>query len=262
MVNADLAKAFVREGRNYLLSLDGVSEAILDQHINDYNSRHEDINSLSDSYKVMLKSVRSLRHMPKVIDDVDNFSEELFNFEPGSIVEHYENDHRMLFKAIAPAKTKYRAQNSWVKFCKSAMSGAHFLSQFKNYKEFIAFTQAFTAIPETRIGLALLLKEEVFGFGFALACDFIKESVSPEYVKPDTHIKYIFKELGICRDSASDYEVFKDVVVFSEIAQEKPYTVDKLFWLIGSGKFYYINRKVKTNRQNFVERLKKNLAIL
>ena len=47
--------------------------------------------------------------------------------------------------------------------------------------------------------LALLLKNEIHGYGFALACDFLKENYSPEYAKPDTHIQVIFYSLHLSK---------------------------------------------------------------
>jgi len=100
-----------------------------------------------------------------------------------------------------------------------------------------------------------LLEKEIFGLGFALACDFLKENGYPKFIKPDVHIKAIFHGVGISK-SKSDYDIFKDVIRFSEDINELPYCVDKLFWLIGSGKFYLDNVRIKTNRDEFVERIK------
>ncbi|GAG19666.1 unnamed protein product, partial [marine sediment metagenome] len=145
---------------------------------------------------------------------------------------------------------------------------SRFLSRFHDLKEFDDFTKNFISNPDTRIGLPLLLKEEIHGFGFALACDFLKENVNPKFVKPDTHIKDIFKGICISKSNASDFEVFTDVVKFSECICEVPYRVDKLFWLVGSGKFYLqrIGTKengelktleVRTDKRHFIEAINK-----
>ena len=36
---------------------------------------------------------------------------------------------------------------------------------------------------------------------------------------------------------------------------KKPYEVDKLFWLVGSGKFYLSDTKVKTSKRNFIKHI-------
>jgi hypothetical protein len=106
--------------------------------------------------------------------------------------------------------------------------------------------------------LPLIIKEEIFGYQFALACDFIKDNISPLFVKPDVHIKEIFKGLGISEKNASDYQIFRDVINFSEDIHEAPYTVDRVFWTIG-GKALYKDRKVikdikiKSSKKEFIE---------
>ena len=55
------------------------------------------------------------------------------------------------------------------------------------------------------------------------------------FSKPDVHIKDIFQGLGLCPWGSSDYEVFKAVARVARNAGVTPYSVDRLFWLIGSG---------------------------
>jgi len=62
------------------------------------------------------------------------------------------------------------------------------------------------------------------------------------------------KKLGIT-NSLSDYHIFKDVISYCQRINEKPYEVDKIFWLIGSGNFYLSNLKVQTSRDDFVQRV-------
>jgi len=74
---------------------------------------------------------------------------------------------------------------------------AHFLSAYETFDDFDRFIKGFLINEHSKLALPLLLAEEIFGFGFALSCDFLKENVSPEFIKPDTHINYIAQELGI-----------------------------------------------------------------
>ena len=86
--------------------------------------------------------------------------------------------------------------------------------------------------------LPLILAAETEGIGYPLACDFLKELGFVDYGKPDVHVIDIFVGIGICKKGASPYHVQK---IISQIAMEtdvSSYNVDKLFWLIGSGKFY------------------------
>ncbi|MFB6273972.1 MAG: hypothetical protein ABEL51_13860, partial [Salinibacter sp.] len=71
-------------------------------------------------------------------------------------------------------------------------------------------------------------------YGFALACDFLKELGWVAYPKPDVHLNAIFSGLGF--SDGTDYATFKAIVRMAEVLYETAYAVDKLFWLIGSGK--------------------------
>jgi hypothetical protein len=86
--------------------------------------------------------------------------------------------------------------------------------------------------------LPLLLAQEIEGFGFALACDFLNGLGYENFSKPDVHVKDIFGGLGLCAEGAGDYEVFRAVGRLARNAGVTPYNADKLFWLVGSGYFY------------------------
>ncbi len=58
------------------------------------------------------------------------------------------------------------------------------------------------------------------------------------FSKPDVHIKHIFGGIGLCSRAASDYEVFRAVDRVAHNVGVTPYNVDKLFWLVGNGRFY------------------------
>ena len=84
----------------------------------------------------------------------------------------------------------------------------------------------------------MLLAQEVDGFGFALACDFLKGLGYENFSKPDVHVKDVFWALELSPYGKSDYEVFRAVARVARNVGVTPYNVDKLFWLIGSGYFY------------------------
>jgi hypothetical protein len=144
-------------------------------------------------------------------------------------------------------------RSHWVIYCKSAVSIAEFLESYGNIDEFYKFTNSFLLNEHTKLALPLLISAEVFGFGFALACDFIKDNVSPDFVKPDVHINEIAFGLGISQ-SKNDFDVFKDMIRFCQSINQKPCEVDKLFWLIGSGDFYLNQIEINSSRNEFIRR--------
>ncbi len=75
---------------------------------------------------------------------------------------------------------KDNKHNYWVIFCKSLLSIANYVEKYKSIDDYNRYTQQFMGEnPDIRLALPLIIKEEIFGFKFALACDFVKENISP-----------------------------------------------------------------------------------
>ena len=146
----------------------------------------------------------------------------------------------------------------WPKYCRTILCSARFLSRFSSADDFYEWVDFFDGDERARLSLPLLLATEVDGFGFALACDFLKELGYENFSKPDVHVKDIFWALGLSPWGTNDYEVFKAVARVARHAGVTPYDVDKLFWLIGSGYFYGnpeigINGKIGRLKKQFIE---------
>ena len=83
----------------------------------------------------------------------------------------------------------------------------------------------------------MMLAAEIEGIGYVLACDFLKEDGFVKYGKPDIHLIAIFIGIGFCHKGASEHEVQKVISQIAEAAGVSAYAVDKVFWLVGGGKF-------------------------
>lgn len=127
-----------------------------------------------------------------------------------------------------------------------------FLNKFKDFKEFENFINTFSGNTYKIVALPMLLGNEIYGYGFALACDFLKEVGFTDYGKPDVHIKDIFKHFGII-EKRSDYEAFKMIAEIGLAVKKEPVIVDKVFWLIGSGKFYVSNIRKGRLKEEFYQ---------
>jgi len=243
-------------GKEYLLTF--VDEGLLKKHLT--LGEKEKPKSMNDLFRGLLESLSNRRNMPQTIGDIELLNHVLFDFDPVHVREEYGDDWQRLFRQIKTEcnpegrMTIEKKGSYWVIFCKGIISGAKFLSRFSSFDEFNEFVNHFYFNEYTRAALPMLIEKEVFGLGFALACDFLKENGYPEFIKPDVHIKAIFMGLGISGSKSNDYEVFKDVVRFSKIIGVTPYVVDKLFWLIGSGYFYLDEIRVQTNREEFIKK--------
>ena len=149
-------------------------------------------------------------------------------------------------------------KNAWVQFSKDIISCAKFISNFNDFHQFDEFVQSFFFNEFTIASLPMLLEKEIFGYGFALACDLLKELGYVQYGKPDTHIKKIFNELDIV-NSNDDFEVFKKIVKIGLIVNEDPVIVDKVFWLIGSGKFHFSKIEIGSQKREFINHIKNKM---
>lgn len=278
----ELYKTIYNEAKEYLITKGKKKridrdemEELIKRHMDDYNKKLPE--NMEDIAINMLKSIRNTQGMPNTITDerIDRIKDGIKElkgideFSPKMILEIYIGSNAWEevlgdIEKILGSETKIDKNNPksyWVRFSKSIISVSRFLSQFSDVDEFNEFVRSFYANEHTLFALPLLLAKEIHGFGFALACDFLKENGHPEFVKPDVHIMDIFCGIGLSRYE-SDYEVFKAVIDFSKEIDEKPYCVDKLFWLIGSGKFYLVedeNGKEMTigrNKKEFIKIVK------
>ena len=166
----------------------------------------------------------------------------LCDFEPALVLEKYSSGREVFENIMVQLHPRgninHTAKGMWPMYCRTILSGAKFLSQFASAKDFYDWVDFFDEDERARPALPMLVAQEIYGFGFALACDFLKELGYENFSKPDVQIKYIFPALGLCPYGAGDYEVFKAIARVARNAGVTPYNVDKLFWLIGSGNFY------------------------
>ena len=107
-----------------------------------------------------------------------------------------------------------------------------------------------------------MISTEIDGIGFPLACDFLKEIGCLEYGKPDVHVKKILAGLGFIEKKykstpKADYETFKILNRIAESNQTTAFEVDKLIWLIGSGRFYNSGISIGRKATEFISYCKK-----
>ncbi len=102
----------------------------------------------------------------------------------------------------------------------------------------------------------MLIAEEVFGMGFALSCDSLKELGHTNYPKPDVHLKEIFHALGL--SDGTDLKTYKATVEMAGLEGRKSYEIDKVLWLISSGKYYLHRIECKGLKKELIEFLKSN----
>ena len=223
--------------------------------------------TLAGLYEHLLESAQSANMKAGVIGGsiggVGKLAPVLCDFEPAEVLEKYRSGWEGVLDDIV-AQLKPRgsvprtSRSIWPRYCRSVLSGARFLSQFSTADDFYRWVDLFDEDERARPALPLLLAQEIEGFGFALACDFLNGLGYENFSKPDVHVKEIFGGLGLCAEGAGDYEVFKAVGRLARNAGVTPYNADKLFWLVGSGYFYddpHIGNKGRIGRhkKEFIE---------
>jgi len=216
----------------------------------------DDIRTMRGVYEQFLTSLKNRQAMWNVIGDFKPLKPIFFGFDPkktaGAYGGTWENLARAIQDKVYPNKDILgRPRSLWVHFCKGALDGAAWLAQFPSLPKFRAFVERFAGDPLTVLDLPMMLKSKVHGFGFALACDFLKESGWHQYAKPDVHIKAILSGIGFCYDE--EYATFKTIVRMADLLGQTAFAVDKVLWLIGSGRLYLDEKLFKTDRKDFVQ---------
>jgi hypothetical protein len=252
-----------RLARAYLLRFG--AQGITDEVLQHYLSPLPRItpSTMAEVFRRLLESAQNKGMMATVIGravgGLDSLAPVLDDFDPARVTQRFTLPDDLLdiiIRECRPVGKLRRAQGSlWPLFARATLSGARFLCQFSSGPEFIRWVQTFDDDPRKRAALPLLLSQEIDGFGFALACDFLKELGFLNFAKPDVHVKAIVKGLKLSSETANDYGVFKDVVRIAAHCDRTPYDVDKLFWLVGSGYFYDhpLIGRVATNRSAFIQ---------
>jgi hypothetical protein len=247
-------KALYKCAYNYLEAK--IGKDALERKLNHY--RYHKVDSMEDLFWYMLNSLTNKISMKATIGDIDMLAPYLFNFDPYQTHDHYRDNWKKLFKRIQdnyspPGPMNEKRLNSfWVIFCKGILSGAEFLSGFESYEAFDDFVSSF-AFNDISIGaLPILLDQEIYGMGLPIACDWLKEIGYSSYAKPDTHTVAILYESGVA-PSDDNYSVFQTMVRMARLNNEVPAVVDRLLWLIGSGKYVEENDKITRQKAAFIK---------
>jgi len=231
-----------------------VTTEIIEKHVSVPEFDRPD--SMPDIFLRMIDSARNAQMKRNVIGNIHEMKEALCDYDPVDLLQRYNRDQTRLLDYIVTnvkAKNVLRLTNKsiWPRFCRSVISSATFLSRFSSAKEFHKFVSFFHDNDIALPALPLLISKEVYGLGFTLACDFLKEIGYQNYAKPDVWLKRIFSALNLC-ENPDDYIVFKSVVRLARNANVTPYAVDKMFWLIGSGHFYRSGFRVGRHADEFI----------
>ena len=215
----------------------------------------QNCDSLQDVYVRLIYSAQNTQMMPKVIKFHQNqevIKNVLQNFDYQKIKDIAPETLFETFQKHITINNAESKQNLWLKWCKSAVDSAKFVSEFNDFQAVNDFVCSFNADPKK---LPIQIADKIHGIGFALACDALKELGYTQYCKPDVHIKELLSALHICQ--TDDYEVFDTVVEMARAYDDmSPQQIDRMLWLICSGNFFLDNQQVSGKKQEFIDHLK------
>lgn len=242
------------------------SESVLEHYLSQPDKSQSPV-TLEELYLSLLVSAQNANMKASVIGGsiggVERLALVLFDFNPKKVFDAYGANSDLLLSHIEDklkpfGKIRKKPKSIWPKYSRTILSASQFFMQFASGGEFYDWVNHYYKDKKSIAALPMILAEEIYGIGYPLACDFLKELGFVNYGKPDVHIIDIFEGLGLCRQDASPYEIQKIIVQIAEAKGVSAYNVDKLFWLIGSGKFYdhpEIGKKGKIgrNKERFIK---------
>jgi len=276
MNNAEIAKKAYLLARDYLPAkgIPGVKDALVLKYL-DPKTISPRPDTLPGLYLRILESAQSANMkagvIGKAIGGVDKLGPVLSGFDPGKVLSKFGDDSRAVLAEIEArlkprGKIRKEPKCIWPQYCRTILSAAQFLSQFRTAGEFYGFADFFDKDERARPSLPMLMGYEIQGLGFALARDFLKELGYVNFPKPDVHLRDVFRALDLCPADADQYQLFKAIIRVARNAGVTPYAADKVFWLVCSGFFYNDSGigkdgKIGGRKKEFIAYAKKSLGM-
>jgi hypothetical protein len=166
----------------YLLGLPSVTPERLARHLSCPPSGTRP-DSLPGLYKRLLGSALNANMLPGVIlqaiGSIERLADPLLGFQPVAVRQRY-GDHwepvldEIVAKLHPAGEIRRESKSLWPRFCRTITSGARFLADSQSASDFYAWIDVFDRDDRTRPALPMVLSHEIVGFGFPLACDFVK----------------------------------------------------------------------------------------
>ncbi len=224
--------------------------------------------SLDDIFVRFIHSAQNYQSMPNVIafqKRKEKVGKILCGFDHVKVSEMNPEELYKKFRKEFNITSTDSKQNSWHKWSCAIVDSAKFLMEFESIEDFDKFVDCFSYNVHTSMALPLLISHKINGIGFALACDLLKELGYTRYPKPDVHLMDVFYSLGL--SEKNQVSTFESIVKMSKYCEKvdpsvTPYKVDKVFWLICSGRFYLETPEeisVGSRKKEFIEMMRDKL---
>lgn len=225
-----------------------------------YTGNEKYATDLEMVFEVFIISAQSYQRMPNTIkyeERREKIKKILSGFDYKKVAKmEYGKLKDAFIKAFDPENpSKDSPLNSWYKWSLAIIDTARYLTKFQTIEEFRDYVERFNFEPDARMALAMMISSKIQYFGFALACNALKEVGYEEFCKPDVHVIEICS--AYAKQELNQYETFTLIGQIAKDNNTTPYKVDKVLWLISSGDFYHDKCKVKPQKKDFIEEMKK-----
>lgn len=203
------------------------------------------LRSMSSIYRQFLESLANANMKKNVIigslpNGIESLAKVSFNFSTKKMVKAYGHERRHLWgsvKRMAAPTGKKRARGLWPKYCQTMLEAAAFLNKFdssKRFRKWVEVTSADRNFPATP---ALVIANEIYGAGFALACNVLID-LGFDFAKPDVHVRRILTKLDLLQKNDSDYQALKVMFKLARGNGVSVFALDKAMYLIGSANYF------------------------
>jgi len=183
----------------------------------------------------------------------DTFKDIFCDYDAKAILDTYATVEALFdwFNSVFTIGNRDSKNNSFRTYAKAVLSACNFIERFEDADDFTKFVEVFKYNGLSAVALPIVLAREIFGLGFALACDWLKEMGFSEYPKPDIHIIEIFHALELC--NKNDYSAYKAVIEMAEATGDTAFNVDRTFWLLASGRYFLHDKKVLSAKSEIIK---------
>lgn len=213
-------------------------------------------NSLEEVVYQFACNLQDYNMMPSVIgfmreDRNPVFRRILFDYNHNLIINSYTSN--MLYAQFCehfPVKNKDSKQNSWLKYSKGIISACEYLAKFQDINAFNDYVDSFNGSFE----IIAEFQKEIYGLGFALACNMVKDLGFTNYAKPDTHTKDVIMVTGL--SGSDEISVVRAIQSIAAANNDTAFNVDRMIWLICSGYYFLDDVRVKSHKRELIERIK------
>ena len=205
---------------------------------------------LRDVFIALIRTAQNYQYMPNVI----KFDKRKTDI--GRILNDFDYQY---VSTLDPAQlyrefnTKFGdiSKHAWQLWSNAVVDSAGFVQSFASINDFDAFVTKNSNLKSVPITMS----NRIRGYGFALACNALKDLGYLDYVKPDVHLIDICVALGI-----TDKDPLKVFDAMLKIASDNgitPYKLDKVLWLVCSGNFYEDRVRIKGKKNELILAIKK-----